>query len=134
MEQFLNVWYNANMHKNRKPIIISIAIACSIIIAICLGLWVNKSFYSKELIYSTAYGFAFGSRRVQIYDNGEVYDDLEIEEPNHRIDYKYVKTLTREQIYELKEKENGGASEEELSNFVIELVYGVKKFDDMGGY
>ena len=35
---------------------------------------------SKELLYGTIYYFTLGSRRVQIYEDGEVYDDLEIEE------------------------------------------------------
>ena len=122
------------MHKRRKPIILFVSLACFIFLIICLGLWKVKSLHSKELLYSATYYFTFGSRSVRIYNNGEVYDDLEIEDPNHKTDYKYVKTLTKEQVHELKDKENRGVSKEEISNYVIELIYGVKEFDNRGEY
>lgn len=39
--------------------------------------------HSKSILYETTYFFAFGTRSVKIYKDGNVYDDLEIEEPNH---------------------------------------------------
>lgn len=121
------------MRKNKR-LLITIIATCLIIMTIFLGLWINKSNRSEELIYSTTYSFTLGSRRVQIYGSGEVYDDLEVKNPDHEVDYKYVKTLTAEQMESLKAKKAQNPGEEELSNFVIELVHGVKEFNDFGEY
>ncbi len=129
----MDLRYNEIMHKNKIPLIIAVVVICASLI-VCLVLWMSNAHPEKELIYSTTYSFAFGSRRVQIYDNGEVYDDLEIEEPEHKPDYKYVKTLTTEQIDQLKDKKAQNLSEKELSDFVIELVYGVHEFGKTGEY
>lgn len=57
----------------------------------------------ENVIYSTVYYFALGSRSVKIYDNGDVYDDIEIEDPSHVPNYEYVKTLNSNQIERFKE-------------------------------
>ena len=124
------------MKKNKRTIILSIILVCVAALAITIGVLANNSTHSpsKELVYSVTYSFEMGVRRVQIYDNGEVYDDLEIEEPNHEVNYGYVKTLSAEQIRELNNKKANGASDKELSDYVIKTVYGVEKFDSHGGY
>ena len=72
-----------------------------------------------------------GSRGVKIYRNGDVYDDLEIEEPNHKPNYKFVKTLSSEEIEViLNLLEND--SNNEINDYVIKLVYGVEEFDNFG--
>lgn len=90
----------------------------------------------EKILYATLYSFGFGSRSVKIYENGDVYDDLEIEDPNpnHIPNYKFVKTLTREQVNRLKEKIENNVDYSELDEFVIKEVYGVEKFDDFGNY
>ena len=55
-----------------------------------------------NVIYTTSGFHSMGSYRVKVYENGEVYDDIEIEDPKHVIKYKYVRTLTNEEIEELK--------------------------------
>ena len=125
--------YYKTMNKHRKTTVISIILICIIAILGGLGIWLHKT-YSKNLIYETTYSFAFGSRRVKIYDNGEVYDDTEVEEPNHKENFTYLKTLTAEQTQALQDKKASGASEEELSDYVIQLVYGVKEFSNTGKY
>ena len=88
----------------------------------------------KKEIYSTGYYVGFGSRRVIVYDNGDVYDDVEIESPDHQIDYKFVKTLSKEQLSNFKKKLDNNSNENELDNYIIEEVYGVKQFGDSGEY
>lgn len=62
----------------------------------------------------------FGSVRVQIYDNGDVYMDEEVESPNHQWDMEYVKTLSSEELEELKGiKAN---NDEGLEDFIEKLV------------
>lgn len=88
----------------------------------------------NEVIFTTKYYFARGSRGVKIYSNGDVYEDLEVEEPDHEENYKLVKTLEKEEIDDLKEKIKYKSSDEEISEFVIELVYGVEEFEENGEY
>lgn len=93
----------------------------------------DKTEYN-EILYNTIYYYKFGSRKVIIYENGEVYDDLEIEDPSHKADYKLVKTLTKEELDSLKEKISSNSSTNDIDNYIKELVYGVKEFTEMGGY
>ena len=72
-----------------------------------------------------------GSRRLKIYQNGDVYDDLEIEEPNHKVNYKKIKTLNSTQIEELKFKIENEIDREKLENYVKLLVYGKTSIDPM---
>ncbi len=76
----------------------------------------------------------FGSRRTIIYTNGDVYDDLEIENPNHEPNYKYLKTLNKDELNDLKSKINSESNSEIIEDYIIQLVYGVEEFDNMGGY
>ena len=121
-----------------KKAIIIIAIVCVVLIVIGLII-INKNRkvddntdrYSttieEKIIYNTIYYFGFGSRRVKINENGDVFDDLETENPNHKVNYKFVKTLQEES---LKSKLQSTSNKNELDKFVIELVYGVKQFDN----
>lgn len=86
----------------------------------------------EKLIYSTRYYFGFGSRGVKIYESGVVYDDLEIESPNHKPNYKYKKILTEEEIIELKDMINKLSNDKSIKEYVIKIVYGVEEFDDFG--
>lgn len=126
----------------KKRIIIIIIIVCIVFIGLGLIL-INKNrevddnsntIIEEKTIYNTTYYFAFGSRRVKINENGDVFDDLEIEDPNHKVDYKFVKTLSQEQLNSLKSKLQSTSNKSELDEFVIELVYGVKQFDNFDKY
>lgn len=65
-----------------------------------------------------------GSRGIKIYKNGDVFEDIEIEEPNHKPEYKYLKTLNIEEMKNLEDiLENDGDSEN-IKNSVLKLVYG----------
>ena len=75
----------------------------------------------------------FGSRRTIIYTNGDVYDDLEIENPNHEPNYKYLKTLNKDELNDLKYKINSSDGYD-MEDYELQLVYGVEEFDNMGGY
>ena len=87
-----------------------------------------------EILYSTTYSFGFGSRRIKIYENGAVYDDTEIEDPNHKPNYKYLKTLTKEDVDNLTYRLKIDANSESIKEYVIQLVYGVNEFNDFGNY
>ena len=86
--------------------------------------------HSKSILYETTYFFAFGTRSVKIYKDGNVYDDLEIEEPNHKAEYKYQKTLNEEEKNDLADLIKTKASKEIIAEYVIKSVYGVEKFDN----
>lgn len=90
--------------------------------------------HSKSILYETTYSFAFGTRSVKIYKDGDVYDDLEIEEPNHKAEYKYLKTLNEEEKNGLADLIKTKASKEIIDEYVIKSVYGVEKFDNYGSY
>ncbi len=76
----------------------------------------------------------FGSRNTRIYTNGDVYDDLEIEDPNHEPNYKYLKTLNKVELNDLKSKLNSESYSKIIQEYIIQLVYGVKEFDNFGNY
>ena len=121
--------------------IIKIVVLILAIIALIIGIYflvnkrdnVNKTDENKE-IYSTTYYFELGSRSVKVYENGDVYDDLEIENPNHKVNYKYVKTLSKKQLSSLKEKINKNLNKNEIDNFLIQEIYGVEQFGNAGQY
>ena len=115
--------------KKKDMIIVEIFIGLAILIC---GVLLMKS--EGNEIYSTTYFFELGSRRVKIYNNGNVYDDLEIEEPNHRANYKFLKRLSKVQVDNLKNKIKNTLNNVELEEYVIQLVYGVKEFDNSGNY
>ena len=109
----------------------SIIIISVCIVIIVLGvLMINK----KKEIYSTIYYFGFGSRKVKIYDNGDVYDDVEIEDPRHKENYEFLKKLSKNELDGLKDKLKSASNNNELKEYVIQLVYGVKEFDNFGRY
>ena len=120
------------MRLSVKRILLIIGI---IIIAVILVYVISYIVNSKgEIIYNTTYYFGFGSRSVEIYENGDVYDDIEIEDPNHKPDYKYIKTLTKEDIDNWENKLKSDADSESIKEYVIQLVYGVNEFDNFGNY
>ena len=84
----------------------TIVLVILIVIILAVSIFVAYNKYNQKVLYETTYYFAFGSRAVKIYENGKVFDDLEIEEPEHTQNYKYV----------------------------IQLIYGVSQFDDNGNY
>ena len=114
----------------KKGMIIE-GIVIGLAILICGILLMDKKGHE---LYSTIYYFGFGSRSVKIYEDGDVYDDLEIEDPNHKTNYKFLKRLSKEQLDSLKNKLKDTSDNNELREYVIELVYSVKKFDDSGRY
>lgn len=111
--------------------IIIFAIALIYVILLVKSKNVEKS---KEILYSTTYYFGFGSRSIKIYENGDVYDDFEIENPNHTPNYKYLKTLTKTEINNLVNRVKNESNSKSVEDYVIELVYGVREFDNFGGY
>ncbi len=89
---------------------------------------------SKKEIFYGIYYFALGSRRVKIYDDGTVYEDVEIENPRHVENYIYLKSLSNNELKSLKNQLDRTNDKEELKRFVIQLVYGVKEFGNRGEY
>ena len=79
-----------------------------------MKLWYNNSNSNKN-------------RNLRKWD---VYDDIEIEEPNHKLDYKYLKTLTKDEVENLVHRLKNNANNESIKEYVIQLVYGVNEFDD----
>ena len=109
---------------------ITLIIIILIFVIFLTALFIN----TKKILYSTTYYFGFGSRRIKIYTNGDVYDYLEIENTNHKPDYKYLKTLTKNEMDNLTYKLKNNSNNQELDNYVKELVYGNTDFDNFGNY
>ncbi len=84
-----------------------------------------------EILYTTSYSLSFGSRTIKIYKNGKVYEDTEIEEPNHKPDYKYLKTLSKDNLKELNSMLENNDNSETIKEYVTQLVYGVRNFNDL---
>ena len=118
-------------HSTRKILLI-----VGIIIFAIISIYVIMSIVNSkgEILYSTTYSFGFGSRRIKIYENGAVYGDTEIEDPNHKPNYEYKKTLTKEDVDNLAYRLKNDANSESIKEYVIQLVYGVNEFDDFGNY
>lgn len=125
------------MKKNDKIIIIIAVIFTSAIIAAGAILLINhltkstgdnpkteSSQNAKKIIYSTSSDYSMGTIRVQVYDNGEVYEDVEMEEPDHKIEYKYLKTLSEQELADLKAKIAENGDENKLTNYALDLIYG----------
>ena len=113
----------------------TLLIVSIIMLVAILGYVIMVVINSKgEVIYSTTYYFGFGSSSIKIYENGDVYDDVEIEEPNHKPNYEYLKTLPKEDIDDLINKLKNDSNSESIEDYVIQLVYGVNEFDDFGNY
>lgn len=93
-----------------------------------------ESINKTDILYTTTYYFGLGSRSVKVYIDGKVYDDLELENPNHNENYKYLKTLSEEELNNLSDKIKNTDNVESLKEYVIELIYGVKEFDNSGNY
>lgn len=121
---------------NKKTfIIIAVFIIVLSISIISVVLFNNNTTSNNDnLLYSTVYYFAFGSRHVKIFSDGKVYDDIEIEEPNHQPNYKYLKTINNNELKDIKSMLENKSNDEEIRNYIIQLVYGVKKFDNYGNY
>lgn len=116
----------------KKHITIITIIVIIILIAILAYVVIVNS--KGEILYSTTYYFEFGSRSTKIYENGDVYDNLEIENPNHNSDYEYLKTLTKDEINDLENKLKDESNSELMQDYVMQLVYGVTEFDDYGNF
>jgi hypothetical protein len=123
----------------KKSVIIIIFI-CVILLIIGLILMNNNkknnhnTATEENIIYSTTYYFGLGSRKVKIYENGDVFDDLEIEDPNHKENFKFFKKLSVDELNSLNSKLQNVSDSNELHQFVIELVYGVKEFAVDGSF
>ena len=122
------------MKEKIQLVLISMFIIIAIIMISFAIYMKNDHVRDEDLLYSTIYYFGFGSRRVRIYTNGDVYDDLEIENPNHELSYRYLKTLDKDELNNLKSKINSESSNKMIEDYIIQLVYGVRQFDDFGGY
>ena len=100
----------------KKTLIISLFI-CFIIIGIFI--WNNY-----RVIYSNRFFFSIGSRGIKILSNGKVYDDLEVEEPNHKENYKLFKTLSKDELKEVKKKIKENKDKHSYEDFIKIMVYG----------
>ena len=121
------------MKKRGKDICLILIIAV-LILGVIIFLNKKENNSTKQELYSTIYYFDMGSRKVKIYDNGDVYEDLEIEDPNHKEDYQFVKTLSKEQLNNINKKLKDNSSNEEIDSYIIKEVYGVNKFGSKGQY
>ena len=113
-----------NLSKNLSKIIVIVFMLLSIT-------GCTKKDTTNKQIYYGVYNFEMGSKRVKVYNNGKVYEDIEIEEPNHVEKYKYLKTLDNKKLKELKKllAENDKTT---LDEDIAEIIYGCKQFNNTG--
>lgn len=103
---------------NKKIIIIGLI--CLILIG---GSVFLLNLFKNEVVYSNTFYFDMGSHKIKIYSNGDVYDDLEIENQNHKPNYKKIKTLTNDEMMELKSKIKNN-SDSNLDDYIKKIIYG----------
>ena len=126
------------MSKVKKAfLIIIITILTLFIINYGAHYLVTKSFRlpSPVKIYNSTHYFGLGSRKIKIYSNGDVFEDYEMEEPNHKENYKYKKTLSQNELSKLKEQLtsiNGIDSNQEMQKYVNKLIYGCEEVNITG--
>lgn len=106
----------------KKILIILIAIVLLIIIIAILVFYRNSSIIFQQTFY-----YSMGSLTLRIYNNGDVYEDKEIEEPNHKPNFKKIKKLSESEIEELKQNLN--KSGDELKKYISNLIYGDENYD-----
>ena len=112
--------------KNRIKYGIIIGVLVLIIIAL-LVVAIMKFSKGSIIVYESYY-FAMGSETIRIYSSGLVEADKEIEDPNHKIDFKKVRDLTKEELEELKEKmkTRQGDSDENFKKYIYKLIYDIE--------
>lgn len=123
------------MGQERKQIKIGIKVMIGVVIVALIAIIsfiLIRTNTEKEVIFSAFYYFPFGSRSMKIYADGEVYDDLEIEDPMHEPNFKYLKTLDEPKLKELKEYIANDT--EDIGTYVMRLVYCTDEFGDAGQY
>ncbi len=120
--------------KNKTAIIVAAIVAVLLIVAIVAGVLIMRknNHFGEESIYSNCYYFGMGSRCVEIYANGDVYDDVEIEDPRHQANFQFVKTLNASKLAALKSRLE--QTKDGLSEYVMELVYCTDEFGALGQY
>ena len=80
----------------------------------------------SNLLYSATYTFDMGSVKLKVYVDGKVYEDLEIEDSNHKENYELVKTLTGFDVEKINELlKNKG----DVDAFIKEKVYGTTELN-----
>jgi hypothetical protein len=112
--------------RNRIKYGIIIGILALIIIALVV---VSIKIFSKgSIIVYESYYFEMGSETIRIYSTGLVEADSEIENPNHKINFKKVKDLSKDELEELKEKikSKQGDDDESFKRYVYKLVYDIE--------
>ena len=105
-----------------KKHIISITILIIIIIIAILA------FYrSHSIIFQQTFYYSIGSLTLIIYNNGDVYEDKEIEEPYHKPNFNKIKKLSKSEMEDLKE--NLDKSGDELKRYISGLIYVDENYD-----
>ena len=112
--------------KNRIKYGIIIGILALIIISLIV---ISVLRFSKgRIIVYESYYFEMGSETIRIYSTGLVEADSEIEDPNHKINFKKVRDLSKDELEELKEKikTKQGDNDESFKRYVYKLVYDIE--------
>lgn len=109
-----------------KKIIGICGIVLFIVIAVVIGVVLNNR--NNKEIYSKRFDFDKGSCGIKIYDNGDVFQDLEVEDPNHKENYKKIRTLSKNKIKEIKNKLKN-KDKNELDNYIKKVIYGSTELD-----
>ena len=107
-----------------KKIIISLLILLLILPIVYINLKTHN-----QIIFSKTYYYAFGSEKIRIYENGTVETDKEFEEPNHETNFKKLKKLTTEEVKELKSILEQNLDENNLKDYINELIHGDKNYN-----
>ena len=70
------------------------------------------AFYrSQSIIFQQTFYYSIGSLTLKIYNNGDVYEDKEIEEPYHKLNFKKIKRLSKSEMEDLKQNLNKSGDE-----------------------
>ena len=100
----------------------------SITILIIITIIAILAFYrSYSIIFQQTFYYSMGSLTLKIYNNGDVYEDKEIEEPYHKPNFKKIKKLSKSEMEDLKQNLN--KSGDELKKYISGLIYGDENYN-----
>lgn len=112
--------------KKKKIKVIALILFCVLLLITIIVL----SIYNKgDIIFSKTFYYDLGSITLKIYENGNVYEDREIEEPNHKPKYKKIKELNKSEILKLKQYLEEAKNDNDLKKYINKLIYGDENYN-----
>ncbi len=103
----------------KKILILMVAIIITSIVLVICYFTINNN----TVIFEQRFYYAFGSEGVKIYESGIVKTDIELEEPNHKEDYKVIRKLSKKEVAELKNIIKQNLPSDEFQSYINLIIH-----------